>query len=248
MLHPARRPPRPGRLRSPAGSWEAPRAPLPASPPTTRGSTRSRGLRGAAGEAGRTARSCDQTQIRERAWHVQPLDFRGPECECGRGERGLELGDSFLLALGGSLACLLSPVIKGLHGRSQRVVAHGPELRGRGRSADLLGSSQLLSTLLSPSSARRAREAEVAGRGALGRCAGYEGSSGRAPSFSVRQRSHCSVGTPGGARTALSRPQEEREGEERTESPSAAPKRGATQRCLVSSSPSLAAETPPPAL
>lgn len=161
---------------------------------------------------------------------------------------GLELGDSFLLALGGSLACLLSPGIKGLHGRSQRVVAHGPELRGRGRSADLFGSSQLLSTLLSPSSARRAREAEVAGRGALGRCAGYEGSSGRAPSFSVRQRSHCSVGTPGGARSALSRPQEEREGEERTESPSAAPKRGATQRCLVSSSPSLAAETPPPAL
>lgn len=181
MLHPARRPPRPGRLRSPAGSWEAPRAPLLASPPTTRGSTRSRGLRGAAGEAGRTARSCDQTQIRERAWHVQPLDFRGPECECGRGERGLELGDSFLLALGGSLACLLSPVIKGLHGRSQRVVAHGPELRGRGRSADLFGSSQLLSTLLSPSSARRAREAEVAGRGALGRCAGYEGSSGPCP-------------------------------------------------------------------
>lgn len=94
---------------------------------------------------------------------------------------GLELGDSFLLALGGSLACLLSPVIKGLHGRSQRVVAHGPELRGRGRSADLFGSSQLLSTLLSPSSARRAREAEVAGRGALGRCAGYEGSSGPCP-------------------------------------------------------------------
>lgn len=91
----------------------------------------------------------------------------------GRGAAvGLKLEDSFLLALRGrgSLACLLSPVIKGLHGGSQRAVTHGRGLRGRGAvSRPLRKLSAPVHSSVPPAPHRlgRAREAEVAGQGAF---------------------------------------------------------------------------------
>lgn len=154
---------------------------------------------------------------------------------------GLELEGSFLLALGGCLACLLSPVTKGLHGRSQRVVAHGPGLRGRGEVSRPLRklSAPVHSSVPPPPPAPhrlgRARDAEVAGLGALGRCVGYEGSSGRDPAFPSAS-AVIVLWAPPEVSGPLSVAPKSNAKVRSARIPAAAPKRGATQRCFVSSS------------